>query len=111
MLKPGCGWLPDSWMYEAGIRKALRSIARAQASTLTDYASPLGHPSLRQFLSRRLGHLGVDAPLEQIMLTESGTHSIDLICRFFLEPGWGFHAHLDTHSTNTWTVIPRPSGH
>ncbi len=20
---------------------------------------------------------------------------------------WGFHAHLDTHSTNTWTVIPR----
>ena len=19
----------------------------------------------------------------------------------------GFHAHLDTHSTNTWTVIPR----
>lgn len=22
-------------------------------------------------------------------------------------PVWGFHAHLDTHSTNTWTVIPR----
>ncbi|OSN73107.1 hypothetical protein BV352_05692 [Pseudomonas syringae pv. actinidiae] len=20
---------------------------------------------------------------------------------------WGFHVHLDTHSTNTWTVIPR----
>lgn len=20
---------------------------------------------------------------------------------------WGFHAHLDTHSTNTWTAIPR----
>ncbi len=23
------------------------------------------------------------------------------------EERWGFHAHLDTHSTNTWTVIPR----
>ncbi|AQL38008.1 toxin VasX [Pseudomonas syringae] len=22
-------------------------------------------------------------------------------------PDWGFHVHLDTHSTNTWTVIPR----
>lgn len=22
-LKPGCGWLPPSWMYEAGMRKAL----------------------------------------------------------------------------------------
>ena len=21
--------------------------------------------------------------------------------------GWGFHAHLDTQSTNTWTAIPR----
>ena len=20
---------------------------------------------------------------------------------------WGFHAHLDTQSTNTWTAIPR----
>lgn len=26
-------------------------------------------------------------------------------------PGWGFHAHLDTQSTLTWTLIPRPLGH
>lgn len=24
---------------------------------------------------------------------------------------WGFHAHFDTHSTLTWTLIPRPLGH
>jgi len=24
---------------------------------------------------------------------------------------WGFHAHLDTQSTLTWTLIPRPLGH
>ena len=27
--KPGCGWLPSSWMPEAGIRRALRAMARA----------------------------------------------------------------------------------
>src|ERR1700722_4925404 len=27
-LKPGCGWLPESWMPDAGIRRALRAAAR-----------------------------------------------------------------------------------
>lgn len=30
--KPGCGWLPSSWMPEAGIRRALRAMARADES-------------------------------------------------------------------------------
>lgn len=109
-LKPGCGWLPASWMYEAGMRKALRVAARSDTLKLTDYASPLGHPPLRQFLSRRLAGIGVDAPAEQIMLTDSGTHAIDLICRFLLEPGdtvlvddpcyFNFHAILKAHRVN-----------
>ncbi|MFP3758732.1 PLP-dependent aminotransferase family protein, partial [Cupriavidus sp. SIMBA_020] len=28
-LRPGCGWLPSAWMYEAGIRRALRALAKA----------------------------------------------------------------------------------
>jgi len=109
-LKPGCGWLPPSWLYEAGIRKALRSAARADSVNLAEYASPLGHPPLRQFLSRRLAGIGIEVPLEQIMLTDSGTHAIDLICRFLLEPGdtvlvddpcyFNFHAVLKAHRVN-----------
>ncbi len=109
-LKPGCGWLPASWMYEAGMRKALRVAARSDTLELTEYASPLGHPPLRQFLSRRLAGIGVDAAPEQIMLTDSGTHAIDLICRFLLEPGdtvlvddpcyFNFHAILKAHRVN-----------
>ncbi|MBM7396487.1 DNA-binding transcriptional MocR family regulator [Pseudomonas sp. M5] len=109
-LKPGCGWLPASWLYEAGLRKALRMVARSDTSKLTEYASPLGHPPLRQFLSRRLAGVGIEAPLEQIMLTESGTHAIDLICRFLLQPGdtvlvddpcyFNFHALLKAHRVN-----------
>ncbi|MDI6935765.1 PLP-dependent aminotransferase family protein [Serratia sp. Se-PFBMAAmG] len=109
-LKPGCGWLPPSWLYETGMRKALRVAARADTAQLAEYASPLGHPPLRQFLSRRLAGIGIEAPLEQIMLTDSGTHAIDLIFRFLLQPGdtvlgddpcyFNFHALLKAHRVN-----------
>ncbi|URX64476.1 PLP-dependent aminotransferase family protein [Luteibacter anthropi] len=110
VLKPGCGWLPSSWMYEEGMRRALRAAARADTPMLTDYASPLGPAELRQLLSRRIAATGVDASPEQLMLTESGTHSIDLVCRFLLEPGdtvvvddpcyFNFHALLKAHRVN-----------
>ena len=38
-LKPGCGWLPSSWMYESGIRRALRALAKADSVALTEYLS------------------------------------------------------------------------
>jgi len=107
ILKPGCGWLPSSWLYETGIRRALRTVARANTPDLTEYATPLGHLALRQFLSRRMAANGIDATPDQVMLTDSGTQAIDLICRFFLEPGdtvlvddpcyFNFHALLKAH--------------
>lgn len=107
VLKPGCGWLPAAWLYEAGMRRALRALARADTLALSEYATPLGHPALRQFLSRRMAALGIEAAPEQIMLAESGTQAIDLICRFLLEPGdtvlvddpcyFNFHALLKAH--------------
>ncbi|MFT3780318.1 MAG: PLP-dependent aminotransferase family protein [Ottowia sp.] len=120
VLKPGCGWLPPSWLYETGVRRALRAVARADALELAEYATPLGHPGLRQFLSRRLAAEGVDAAPEQIMLTESGTQAIDLICRFLLEPGdtvlvddpcyFNFHALLKAHRVQVAGVPHTPSG-
>ncbi|AIR90318.1 PLP-dependent aminotransferase family protein [Pseudomonas cremoricolorata] len=119
-LKPGCGWLPPAWLYEAGVRKALRNVARASAAQLTEYASPHGHGPLRQFLSRRLAASGIDAAPEQIMLTESGTQAIDLICRFLLEPGdtvlvddpcyFNFQALLKAHRVNVVGVPYRTTG-
>jgi DNA-binding transcriptional MocR family regulator len=86
-LKPGCGWLPPGWMPEASLRRALRGLARAEAGTLTDYGSPLGLAPLRDHLSRRLAGFGVPAAPGQILITDSGTHAVDLLCRFLLEPG------------------------
>jgi len=119
-LKPGCGWLPASWMYEAGLRRALRALARADSLELTEYATPLGHPALRRLLSRRLAGTGVEAAPEQILLTESGTQAIDLICRYLLEPGdavlvddpcyFNFHALLKAHRARVVGVPYTPQG-
>ena len=87
VLKPGCGWLPPSWMPEEELRRALRRLSRSGVETLTDYGTPLGHRPLRQLLSQRLGEHGVAAPAEQILLTESGTQAIDMLCRLLVEPG------------------------
>lgn len=120
VLKPGCGWLPVSWMYEEGIRRALRALSRSDALDLTEYSSPLGNPALRQFLSRRMGGMGIDATAKQIILTESGTHAIDLICRFLLKPGdvvlvddpcyFNFHALLKAHCVRVVGVPYTPNG-
>jgi DNA-binding transcriptional MocR family regulator len=87
VLKPGCGWLPDAWMPEDEIRRALRGLARTKDATgLTDYGTPLGHPGLRAFLSRRLAGQGVEAAPDRVVLTDSGTQAIDLVCRLLLQP-------------------------
>jgi DNA-binding transcriptional MocR family regulator len=35
MLKPGCGWLPPSWLPQDGIRRALRGLSRAGGPSLS----------------------------------------------------------------------------
>lgn len=118
--KPGCGWLPSSWLPQQSIRKGLRSVSRAGPDSLADYGSPLGLPPLRQLISRRLGERGVEAPPDQIMLTESGTQAIDLLCRFLLEPGdtvlvddpcyFNFQALLRAHRVRIVGVPYTPAG-
>lgn len=119
-LKPGCGWLPASWMFDAGIRRALRTLSRAENAELADYGTPLGHAGLRQILVRRMAANGVEVKAGQVLLTESGTQAIDLVCRLLLEPGdavlvddpcyFNFHALLKAHRAKAVGVPYTPSG-
>ncbi|MCV9963410.1 PLP-dependent aminotransferase family protein [Pararhizobium sp. BT-229] len=119
-LKPGCGWLPPSWLPEESVRRALRTLSRAEAPALADYGSPLGLPPLRQLIARRMAERGIEASPDQIVLTESGTQAIDLLCRFLLEPGdtvlvddpcyFNFHALLRAHRAKIVGVPYTPSG-
>lgn len=119
-LKPGCGWLPPSWLPDDGLRKALRALSRADAAALADYGSPLGLPPLRRLVARRMADRGIEASPDQIMLTESGTQAVDLLCRFLLEPGdtvliddpcyFNFRALLRAHRVRVVGVPYTPSG-
>ena len=119
-LKPGCGWLPPDWMPQEAVRRAMRALARTRHANLTDYGPPLGHGPMRGLLSRRLAERGVEAAPGQIMLTESGTQAIDLVCRFLLEPGdavivddpcyFNFHAMLRAHRVRVFGAPWTPNG-
>ncbi len=87
VLRPGCGWLPADWLPNAAIRRAIRSLARADESVLTDYGATRGSLALRGLLARQFAGEGIEAGADQILLTSSGTQSIDLICRSLLQPG------------------------
>ncbi|WP_371746373.1 PLP-dependent aminotransferase family protein [Bradyrhizobium sp. CCBAU 53351] len=118
--KPGCGWLPASWMPEAGLRRAIRALARTDADLLTDYGSTRGGLVLRRLLLARLAEDAIHASVDQLMLTGSGTQATDLVCRFLLRPGdtvlvddpcyFNFRALLRAHQTRIVSVTMTPTG-
>ena len=120
MLKPGCGWLPPDWLPQDDVRRALRALARDNQASLSDYGTPLGLPALRQLLARRMAERGIDSAPDQILLTESGTQAIDLLCRLLITPGdtvlvddpcyFNFHALLHAHRANIVSVPMTPEG-
>jgi DNA-binding transcriptional MocR family regulator len=120
IMKPGCGWLPADWMPHTALRRALRTLARAEDALLADYGSTRGSPTLRRVLLGRFAEEGIEASPNQIMLTGSGTQAIDLICRFLLRPGdtvlvddpcyFNFQALLRAHQARIVGVPYTPSG-
>lgn len=120
VMKPGCGWLPADWMPNPALRRALRTLARADDAVLADYGSTRGSPLLRRLLLGRIAEEGIEASPDQLMLTASGTQAIDLICRFLLRPGdtvlvddpcyFNFQALLRAHQVRMIGVPYTPSG-
>src|SRR5215470_2279735 len=120
MLKPGCGWLPADWMPNDAIRRAIRSLARADDAVLADYANTRGSLALRRLLARQFAGEGIEVGADQLLLTPSGTQAIDLICRFLLRPGdtvlvddpcyFNFQALLVVHRAKLVGVPYTPTG-
>lgn len=119
-LNPGCGWLPATWMPENDIRKALRALSRQPVAPLTAYGTPQGSPELRQLLALRMSERGILTDPACLVLTESGTQALDLICRFLLDRGdtvlvddpcfFNFHAMLRAHRVHVISVPFTPTG-
>lgn len=120
MARPGCGWLPADWLPDQALRRSLRALARDTAADLSEYDTPLGFGPLRQHLADRLEGRGIDAGPDRILLTDSGTQAIDLVCRFLLQPGdtvllddpcyFNFQAILRAHRVTVVGVPYTPAG-
>jgi DNA-binding transcriptional MocR family regulator len=119
-LRPGAGWLPDSWVLDLGVQRALRLAARDDAERRRQYDEPLGYAPLRQLFSVRLAERGVLADPDQIVVTDSCSQALDLVCRFLLEAGdtvvvddpcyFNFHALLRACRAKTIAVPMTPDG-
>ncbi|WP_395016948.1 PLP-dependent aminotransferase family protein [Dongia sp.] len=114
VVHSACGWLPDSWLPEAGIRRALRGIAAMPGAQLLQYGHPLGYLPLRQQIRMRLAELDIAAAPETILLTDGASQAVDLVCRHLLQPGdavlvddpgyFNYHAVLRAHRARALPV-------
>ena len=119
-LRPGAGWLPDPWVLDLGVQRALRLAARDDAERRRQYDEPLGYAPLRRLFSVRLAERTVLVDPDQIVVTDSCSQALDLVCRFLLEAGdtvvvddpcyFNFHALLKANRVKTLAVPMTPDG-
>ncbi|MCK2055081.1 PLP-dependent aminotransferase family protein [Methylobacterium sp. 37f] len=120
LVMPGSGWLPPAWMPDEAVRRGLRQLARGAETNLVAHDQPLGFPPLRAQIARRLAEKGVEAGADQVVLVDSATQALDLLCRFLLEPGdtvlvddpcyFNYHALLRAQRARILGVPLTPNG-
>ena len=85
-LKPGCGWLPHEWLFNEGLKRALRQIAAADVD-LAGYGHPKGYQELRHLIAEQLTEREIAAPPEQVLLTQGSSQALDLAARRLVRTG------------------------
>jgi DNA-binding transcriptional MocR family regulator len=85
-IKAGCGWLPGDWLFEEGLRRALRSLA-ADDADLGGYGDPKGFPPLRQFIADSFAEQEVQVHPGQVLLTQGSSQALDLTVRRLVRAG------------------------
>ncbi len=85
-MKPGCGWLPHDWLFDDGLRRALRHIG-SETIDLAGYGHPKGYPELRRLVSEQLAEQEIAATPEQVLLTQGSSQALDLAARRLVRPG------------------------
>jgi DNA-binding transcriptional MocR family regulator len=87
VLLAGSGCLPESWLDEEMLQSGLRALSRREPSALTGYGTPRGYAPLRNLLQVHLAELEIRAEPDNIVLTAGASHALDLVARYFLQPG------------------------
>ena len=85
-LKPGCGWLPNDWLFEDGVRRSLRHLA-SDGAELGGYGLPLGHMALRELVAESLAERQIAVGAESVLLTQGSSQALDLTARRLVHSG------------------------
>jgi DNA-binding transcriptional MocR family regulator len=85
-IKAGCGWLPSDWLFEDGLRRALRNLA-ADDADLGGYGDPKGYPPLRQTIADAFAEKDVQVQADQVLLTQGSSQALDLVVRSLVHAG------------------------
>ena len=85
-LKPGCGWLPEEWLFGEGVRRSLRTLAAGDIS-ISGYGEPKGYLPMRQLVRDLLAEREIAVTAEQLLLTQGSSQALDLIARRAVRPG------------------------
>jgi len=85
-IKAGCGWLPSDWLFEDGLRRALRNLA-ADDADLGGYGDPKGYPPLRQTIAEAFAAKDVQVHADQVLLTQGSSQALDLVVRSLVHAG------------------------
>ncbi|AZG16889.1 MULTISPECIES: PLP-dependent aminotransferase family protein [Cupriavidus] len=87
VLAVGDGFPPVEWLSEARLDKYHHKVVRTGLGALFRYGNRFGYAPLRDHLVRKLGDLGIGAEARQIVLTHGANDALDLVIRYFLQPG------------------------
>lgn len=85
-LKAGCGWLPNDWLFEEGVRRSLRHLA-SDGVDLGGYGLPQGHAALRLLIAETVAARQIAADASNVLLTQGSSQAFDLVARRLVHPG------------------------
>jgi DNA-binding transcriptional MocR family regulator len=113
-LRPGCGFLPGSWLPAEELLKAVRGTLRATSLRMGEYGEVGGYRPLREALRVKLSSFGIEVPVEQIITTANTMQAIDQLMRLLIKPGdtvllddpcyFNLHTNLALHGAKVITV-------
>lgn len=81
------GLPPSEWLESCRLDRYIQKIGRSGLGTAFRYGDPMGYPSLRGHISRRLNEQGIPADASRIIFTQGSYQAIDIIIRHFVQRG------------------------
>ncbi|GCE85098.1 PLP-dependent aminotransferase family protein [Komagataeibacter diospyri] len=83
IIKAGCGWLPESYLFVDAIKQALVSLGRKPPSSIFEYGNPYGYTPLRHSIQLMLAQRKIRTCDAGIILTHGASQALELSVRAF----------------------------